>query len=44
MSSGGVEVSEHDQRLHKEAEKRLKEVSFIHFEMPPPTASTHCYA
>lgn len=26
MSSGGIEVSEEDKRLHKEAEKSLKEV------------------
>lgn len=26
MSSGGIEVSEEDKRLHREAEKSLKEV------------------
>ncbi len=29
MSSGGLEVSEEEKRLHREAEKNLKEVRII---------------
>jgi hypothetical protein len=30
MSSGGVEVTEHDKSLHRQAEKELREVGVAH--------------
>ena len=36
MSSGGIEVSEEDKRLHREAEKSLREVR----PYPPPSDPT----
>ncbi len=38
MSSGPIEVSEEDKRLHREAEKQLKEVCRVSY---PPGNVTH---
>ena len=43
MSSGGIEVSEEDKRLHREAEKSLKEVRPIIFQRSTFTDASSLY-